>query len=198
MAEARYGGVVKVVDAASGNHHAVDGHIGQRPARCVHISKDTIIRRYAPDSVKFDDAKPGTLEQIKAGDQLRARGTKSDDGKEMTAAEIVSGTFRSIAGTGGLNGCGQQHHHGDRSGEQAAGDAEGWSRLANAQAAGDVCAAYRDAPERWGCCRRKCGSECRCSETCGAATAGGRRAAPDVAELPVGDVPAARQIFSRC
>ena len=63
------------------------------------LSKDTIIRRYAPDSVKFDDAKPGTLDQIKAGDQLRARGTKSDDGKEMTAAEIVSGTFRSIPAT---------------------------------------------------------------------------------------------------
>ena len=61
------------------------------------MSKDTIIRRYAPDSVKFDDAKPGTLEQVKVGDQLRARGTKSADGKELTAAEIVSGTFRSIA-----------------------------------------------------------------------------------------------------
>ena len=32
--------------------------------------------------MKFDDAKPGTLEQVKAGDQLRARGTKSEDGKE--------------------------------------------------------------------------------------------------------------------
>jgi hypothetical protein len=48
--------------------------------------------------VKFDDAKPGTLDQIKPGDQLRVRGTKSDDGKAMAAAEIVSGSFRSIAG----------------------------------------------------------------------------------------------------
>ena len=31
----------------------------------IHVSKTTIIRRYAPDSVKFDDAKPGTLDQIK-------------------------------------------------------------------------------------------------------------------------------------
>ena len=31
----------------------------------IQVSKDTIIRRYAPDSVKFDDAKPGTLDQIK-------------------------------------------------------------------------------------------------------------------------------------
>ena len=61
--------------------------------------KTPIIRRYAADSVKFDDAKPGTLDQIKPGDQLRARGTKSDDGKEMAAAEIVSGTLPQHPGT---------------------------------------------------------------------------------------------------
>ena len=61
--------------------------------------KQTIIRRYAPDSVKFDDAKPGTLEQIKPGDQLRARGNKSADGNELAAEEIVSGAFRNVAGT---------------------------------------------------------------------------------------------------
>jgi len=49
--------------------------------------------------VKFDDAKPAPLDQIKPGDQLRARGTRSPDGSEFTADEIVSGTFRNIAGT---------------------------------------------------------------------------------------------------
>ena len=92
------GGVVKAVDAATGTITLSTGTLGAPSTLAVHVSKDTIIRRYAPDSVKFDDAKPGTLDQIKAGDQLRARGTKSDDGKEMAAAEIVSGTFRSIAG----------------------------------------------------------------------------------------------------
>src|SRR5213079_293432 len=37
--------------------------------------------------------------QIKAGDQLRARGTKNADGAEFTAQAIVSGSFRDIAGT---------------------------------------------------------------------------------------------------
>jgi hypothetical protein len=92
------GGVVKSVDAAAGTITLSTGTLGAPSTLLLHISKDTIIRRYAPDSVKFDDAKPGTLEQVKPGDQLRARGTKSDDGKEMTAAEIVSGSFRSIAG----------------------------------------------------------------------------------------------------
>ena len=70
-----------------------------RRTLAIHVSKNTVIRRYAPDSVKFDDAKPGTLDQIKPGDQLRARGTRSADGSELTADEIVSGTFRNIAGT---------------------------------------------------------------------------------------------------
>jgi len=91
------GGVVKSVDAATGTIALSTGTLGAS-SLLVHVSKDTMIRRYAPDSIKFDDAKPGTLDQIKPGDQLRARGTKSEDGKELAAAEIVSGTFRSIPG----------------------------------------------------------------------------------------------------
>jgi hypothetical protein len=91
------GGVVKAVDPSTGTITLSTGTVGAPSTLAIKVSKDTIIRRYAPDSVKFDDAKPGTLDQVKAGDQLRARGTKSEDGKEMAAAEIVSGTFRSIA-----------------------------------------------------------------------------------------------------
>ena len=39
------------------------------------------LRRYSADSVKFADAKIAPLTEIKAGDQLRARGDKSEDGK---------------------------------------------------------------------------------------------------------------------
>jgi len=65
----------------------------------IHVSKTTVLRRYAPNSVKFDDAKPSSLAEIKPGDQLRARGTKSEDGSSFTAEEIVTGAFRNIAGT---------------------------------------------------------------------------------------------------
>lgn len=65
----------------------------------IRCQPNTIIRRYAQDSVKFDDAKPSTLAAIHAGDQLRARGDRSADGGELTAEEIVSGAFRNIAGT---------------------------------------------------------------------------------------------------
>ena len=92
------GGVVKAVDVAADSITLSTGTLGAPNTTTVQLTKDTIIRRYAPDSIKFDDAKPGTLDEIKPGDQLRARGAKSADGKELTAAEIVSGTFRSIPG----------------------------------------------------------------------------------------------------
>src|SRR5271165_1652351 len=90
-------GVVKAVDTSTETITLATSAIGASTL-AVHVSKGAIIRRYAPDSVKFDDARPGTLDQVKAGDQLRARGTKSADGNEFVAEEIVSGTFRNVAG----------------------------------------------------------------------------------------------------
>lgn len=58
-----------------------------------------IIRRYTTDSVKFADAKESTLAEVKAGDQVRARGEKNADGTKMEAEEIVSGRFKTIAAT---------------------------------------------------------------------------------------------------
>ncbi len=92
------GGVVKAIDPAAGTITLSTGSLASNTI-AVKVSKDTVIRRYAANSVKFDDAKPGTLDQVKVGDQLRARGTKSEDGKELAAAEIVSGSFRSIPAT---------------------------------------------------------------------------------------------------
>jgi hypothetical protein len=93
------GGLVSSVDAASSTVTVSLPAIGEKKNIAIHLSKDTILRRYAPDSVKFDDAKLAPLDQIKPGDQLRARGTRSADGSELTAVEVVSGTFRNIAGT---------------------------------------------------------------------------------------------------
>ncbi|HEV2446591.1 MAG TPA: hypothetical protein VGS58_11735 [Candidatus Sulfopaludibacter sp.] len=59
---------------------------------------NAVIRRYTPDSVKFADAKPSQLSEIRKGDQVRARGNKTSDGAQMTADEIVSGQFKMIAG----------------------------------------------------------------------------------------------------
>jgi preprotein translocase subunit YajC len=65
----------------------------------VATTTDTKFRRYAPDSVRFDDAKSGTFADLKVGDQLRSLGTKSADGARFTPEEIVTGSFQTISGT---------------------------------------------------------------------------------------------------
>jgi Cu/Ag efflux protein CusF len=92
-------GVVNAVDAATGIVTISPGRIGANKSIAIHVAKDTILRRYAPGSVQFDDAKPAPIDQIKVGDQLRARGMRSPDGSELSAEEIVSGSFPNIAGT---------------------------------------------------------------------------------------------------
>jgi hypothetical protein len=92
------GGLVSAVDPGSGTLTiSLQSFAGPKTV-AVQVSKDTIVRRYAPDSVKFDDAKLSSLDDIKPGDQVRARGTRSADGTELAADEIVSGTFQNIAG----------------------------------------------------------------------------------------------------
>lgn len=91
-------GLVSSVDAAANSIVISLPSVGEKKAVTIHLTKDTILRRYSPDSIKFDDAKPAPLDQIKPGDQLRARGTRSADGNELTAVEVVSGTFRNLSG----------------------------------------------------------------------------------------------------
>ena len=93
------GGLVSAVDAANNTVTISTMAMGQKKDIVVRVSPTTIIRRYAPDSVKFDEATKSTLAEIKPGDQLRARGNRSADGSEVTADEMVSGAFRNVAGT---------------------------------------------------------------------------------------------------
>lgn len=65
----------------------------------VVTTSDTDFRRYAPDSVRFADATPSSLSDIKEGDQVRVLGTKSEDSTKIDAEAVVSGSFRTIAGT---------------------------------------------------------------------------------------------------
>jgi hypothetical protein len=90
------GGIVSAVDPASGT---ITVSVTPTVKIDVKTSKETSFLRYAPNSIKFADAQKSTLDQIKTGDQLRARGNRSADGKELAAEEVISGSFRNIAGT---------------------------------------------------------------------------------------------------
>ena len=92
------GGLVKSVDAGSGVIVLTSGSGATAKTITVNTAKTTILKRYALASVRFDAAQPAPIDAIHAGDQLRARGTKSADGASIAAEEVVSGTFRNISG----------------------------------------------------------------------------------------------------
>jgi hypothetical protein len=92
------GGLVSAVDPSSETVSISVTGTGGTKTIAIHTAPKTVFRRYAPDSVKFDDAGPSSLAQIKPGDQLRALGARSADGSMVEAEEIVTGAFRNIAG----------------------------------------------------------------------------------------------------
>jgi hypothetical protein len=58
-----------------------------------------IFLHYAPDSVRFDEAKPSSFAEARVGDQLRAIGDKSADGAAFAAEKVLIGSFQTVAGT---------------------------------------------------------------------------------------------------
>ena len=55
-------------------------------------------KRYAPNSVRYDEALESSIAEIKPGDMFRAVGDRGADGTSFTAEEIVTGAFQTIAG----------------------------------------------------------------------------------------------------
>jgi hypothetical protein len=88
------GGLVKQVDSQTGNITLTVGG----STLLVTTTPKTTYKRYAPDSVKWEDASKATIEDIHPGDQLRAMGNKNADGSQLVAEQVVAGTFRNIAG----------------------------------------------------------------------------------------------------
>jgi hypothetical protein len=93
------GGLVKSVDPTAGTIAISVATSGGNRDVALLVTAATTFLRYAPSSVNFADAVPSSLAEIKPGDQLRARGTRSADGAQFNADAIVSGSFRNIAGT---------------------------------------------------------------------------------------------------
>src|SRR5262249_48941871 len=92
------GGLVKSVDPAAQTILLTTNGISSSKEVLLHLSKETVLRRYAPDSTRFDSAKPAPLAEVRVGDQLRARGSRGSDSANFDAVEIVSGSFRNISG----------------------------------------------------------------------------------------------------
>jgi hypothetical protein len=93
-------GTVTAVDSAGGE---ITLQVGRGPvARTLVLpttGRTVAFRRYAPDSIKFGDAKPSSLAEVKVGDELRAVGERSPDEKTFLAEQAVFGSFRLVAGS---------------------------------------------------------------------------------------------------
>ncbi len=92
------GGLVKSVDPATGTIVLAAGAGPVTKTLTIHTTQATVLKRYAPASVNFDLAQPAPISDVHAGDQLMARGAQTANGTEMTAVEVVSGSFRNISG----------------------------------------------------------------------------------------------------
>lgn len=91
-------GTVSSLNATT-NEISLDLRTPEGPKPIVVVAgAQTQFRRYAPDSVRFSDAKPSSFAELKVGDQLRALGTKSADGARFNPEEIVAGSFQTIGG----------------------------------------------------------------------------------------------------
>lgn len=75
------------------------GREQQAEALTIAATGNVKMLRYAPDSLKITDAKPGAFADLRVGDQIRVVGDKSADGTRVAAEEIFSGTVSRAVGT---------------------------------------------------------------------------------------------------
>ncbi len=143
-------GIVRVIDPAAGTVT-----ISSRSKDLViHTSSSTVIRHYAPDSVKFDDAKPGKLEDIQPDDQIRARGERSQDGTQLDSGGNCFRILPQHRRNYPCRGPRIIDAHGSRSGEEGHLTRKSHSGFATSPVAAGVRPAYGNAPEGWRCRRR--------------------------------------------
>lgn len=91
-------GKVTMIDVLKGEITVTSrGAFGDRTVIVDNAAKAKF-RRYAPDSVKFSDAKDSSFSEVAIGDQVRARGTRSADGARLAADEVITGSFRTVGG----------------------------------------------------------------------------------------------------
>jgi len=93
-------GIAGTVTAVNADAKEITVKTHGRDAKDVVVdTSSAAFRRYAPDSVRFSDAKPSSFAELHIGDSVRALGTKNDDGSRYKSEELISGSFETIAAT---------------------------------------------------------------------------------------------------
>src|ERR1041385_7771254 len=99
--EWRRRGVLGVIQALKPDAHEItiqSRTMAGNTSIIIPVSDKTEMKRYAPDSIKFADAKPSTFTELKVGDQLRALGERTPDGTHFNPEKVVTGSFRTVGG----------------------------------------------------------------------------------------------------
>lgn len=78
------------------NEITVVSQSSEGPKSLTVATTGTNVLRYAPDSIRYSDAKPSSIREMKVGDRLRALLNK--DGTRLMAEEIVFGSIRTVGG----------------------------------------------------------------------------------------------------
>jgi hypothetical protein len=92
------GGIVKQVDPANGSNVIATNGIGHPKSVTIQLGPKAVVKRYAAESVQYEQAQPSSIDKIMVGDQLRARGSAGSDPTTFQADEVVAGSFKSISG----------------------------------------------------------------------------------------------------
>ncbi|HET6976995.1 MAG TPA: hypothetical protein VFI24_11765 [Pyrinomonadaceae bacterium] len=99
--EWRRRGILGVITALKPDTHEItisNRTLAGTQAVVIPVGDKTEMRRYAPDSIKFSDAKPSSFGELKVGDQLRALGDKTEDPLRFNPQKVVTGSFRTVGG----------------------------------------------------------------------------------------------------
>ena len=91
------GGIVRETNAPAGTI-ALELRGSGAGTRLMIETTRANFRRYVPGSLNFEDARASKFDEVHPGDQLRALGDKTADGK-FVAEQVVSGAFKTIGVT---------------------------------------------------------------------------------------------------
>lgn len=94
-------GIAGVVKALNPSTNEINVELrGTTPASLIAINAGgSQFRRYTTAAINFEDTKQSSFGEMAVGDQLRALGDKSADGKSFKAEAVVSGSFKTIGAT---------------------------------------------------------------------------------------------------
>jgi hypothetical protein len=91
-------GVIKSVDAEGKQFHMSARTAGVVKEWTVAVTDKTGIKRYADESIRYQDAQPSDLKAMVVGDQVRVLGNRQDAASKVTAEQVIFGSFQTLGG----------------------------------------------------------------------------------------------------